>query len=283
MIICADDYGLNDPTSEGILDLVASRSVSAVSCMMTGKNISAHMKQILPFRPNIDLGLHLVLTNENCLADNSRRAGLAHSDSAFFSSFRLYQKIFCGQISPEPILIEFRRQLEIFCELTGALPDFIDGHEHIHQLPVVRQAYIALLNFIKGKAKIYARNSFMPRSIHSYYFMKDWRVSFNAFWISLLGQQLKAKLQANDIPTNEHLFGYHNYLDPNGFAESFGFSLSSSAQTNDVFFAHPGFYNPINQVADPLASARPMNLEFLKLKAPAKLREQGFSMNRFQF
>ncbi len=47
---------------------------------------------------------------------------------------------------------EIEAQIDAFEQATGRRPDFIDGHQHVHGLPGVRKALIAVLaaRYAKG-------------------------------------------------------------------------------------------------------------------------------------
>ena len=76
MIICADDFGISQSVSDGILELLSKKRLSAVSCMLNyDGNIINQIDSLLSFKSNCDIGLHLNLTSGKPLSygiDKSR-------------------------------------------------------------------------------------------------------------------------------------------------------------------------------------------------------------------
>ena len=65
MIICADDYGLREDIDRAILELCNRRRLTAVSCMVLFERCNAGaLKRLLAHEGNVDIGLHLCLTDE---------------------------------------------------------------------------------------------------------------------------------------------------------------------------------------------------------------------------
>ncbi|PYL27152.1 MAG: hypothetical protein DMF45_13020 [Verrucomicrobia bacterium] len=63
MIVCADDYGCSDDANRAIVELVAARRVSAVSCMAGLPHCAPdNLKPLLEHADHIDVGLHFTVT-----------------------------------------------------------------------------------------------------------------------------------------------------------------------------------------------------------------------------
>lgn len=80
------------------------------------------------------LGLHLNLTER--LAAGSLATPLP----------RLVLRAYLGTLNHALVRRELDRQLDAFDAGVGHPPEFIDGHQHVHQLPVVREALIEALD-----------------------------------------------------------------------------------------------------------------------------------------
>ena len=50
---------------------------------------------------------------------------------------------YCASFKPQKIAVEVGAQIKAFAAAFGRLPDFIDGHQHVHVFPQVREAVIA--------------------------------------------------------------------------------------------------------------------------------------------
>ena len=63
MILCADDYGQNHAISDGILNLIRNRKINSVSCLVTTACWRERARDLQPLLKNIEVGLHLTLTD----------------------------------------------------------------------------------------------------------------------------------------------------------------------------------------------------------------------------
>lgn len=50
-------------------------------------------------------------------------------------------------------------QLERFIQLMGRWPDFIDGHQHVHQFPLIRKAMMAVYEQRLQSPAVWVRSS----------------------------------------------------------------------------------------------------------------------------
>ena len=50
-----------------------------------------------------------------------------------------------AEAKPERLVIEIATQLRAFADAFGRLPDFLDGHQHVHLLPQVRDAFLKVV------------------------------------------------------------------------------------------------------------------------------------------
>lgn len=132
IILCADDYGLSKSVGVGIRQLAAARRLSAVSCMSSALTWPAEAALLQPLRDKIDVGLHFNLTQ-----------GFGESsvtDLAFWIISSL-----AGSINKNLIEREFIWQLDRFESVWGEPPDFVDGHQHVHIFPGIRNVVFRLL------------------------------------------------------------------------------------------------------------------------------------------
>jgi predicted glycoside hydrolase/deacetylase ChbG (UPF0249 family) len=90
---------------------------------------------------NADVGMHLVLTQFVPLGPMPRLA----ASGALPRLNRLMALAYTGGLDPVEIGDEIDRQLDAFERGMGRPPDHVDGHHHVHQLPVVRDALIQRL------------------------------------------------------------------------------------------------------------------------------------------
>lgn len=134
IVICADDYGMHPHVDSAIVDLAASGRLSATSVLVDGAGLreTAHWLDGI----DIDVGLHLNLTESLGKSGDARYAG---------SLGRLILDCYRGSVSVSWLQATIRRQLDAFEDTFGRVPAYIDGHQHVHQLPGVRQLLVTEL------------------------------------------------------------------------------------------------------------------------------------------
>lgn len=119
--LCADDYGMSVPINKGIIQLLNLGRLSAVSCATNYSHWKHSAKKLLPFIEQINIGLHFNLDT---------------------TIINLIIKSYTKQLKPQAILQELRMQYNEFIKYIGHAPAYIDGHQHIHSLPTIRECII---------------------------------------------------------------------------------------------------------------------------------------------
>lgn len=124
--LTADDFGLHAGIDAAILELAESHRIQALGCMMGGQSWRSSAPR-LRSHPSLgaELGLHLDLT-ERPLERVPRPLRMLILDAY---SLRLDRR---------SVRAEIRLQLNAFEAALGRAPDYVDGHQHVHQLPGVR-------------------------------------------------------------------------------------------------------------------------------------------------
>ena len=131
LIVTADDFAQSADIDAGITALILKNRVSAASCLT--------MSPRWPVASNL-------LTNEiRGLAD----IGL-HLDFTQYAAYKLRLPIlmaraFLQSLPKKEILISINAQLDRFEAALGTRPDYVDGHQHVHQLPQIREALLEVL------------------------------------------------------------------------------------------------------------------------------------------
>jgi len=134
VILCADDYALNESVSRGIVALAEAGRLSATSVMTLSPRWALDAAVLAPWRGRIDVGLHLDWTSEFALA-----AGHGAPLGA------LMRRSCWPGLAPAQVRAEVQRQLDRFEQHWGAPPDHVDGHQHVQQFPGLRQAVVDIL------------------------------------------------------------------------------------------------------------------------------------------
>jgi chitin disaccharide deacetylase len=147
IILCADDYGISPAVSGAIRDLLARGRINATSVMTAAPSMDAAEAAALIAAANgAAVGLHLTLT--------APFKPLSHAyaplrQGTFLSLPAMLLRAQLRLLKPERIAVEIARQLAAFSAAFGRPPDFVDGHQHVHLLPQVREA---MLRCVKNAA-----------------------------------------------------------------------------------------------------------------------------------
>jgi predicted glycoside hydrolase/deacetylase ChbG (UPF0249 family) len=137
VIINADDIGMHPSIDHGVAELAGLGIITSASVMALGSPDAVALDVMR--RRGVSLGLHLDFTSH--LVPNG------------CSLPRLMLAAWTRQLDPSALRNQIHQQMERFCHLTGQWPDFIDGHEHVHQFPVIRDVLCEVLrNLAQGIA-----------------------------------------------------------------------------------------------------------------------------------
>lgn len=147
LALCADDFGQSKEISDGIIELIACRRVCATSVLTEGPDWPASAYRLQRYQDRADVGIHLNLTHP---FDNTR------GNRPLIYWLLLTQ---LGLVSRKWVLQRFLDQIDLFVKYFDRLPDFIDGHQHVHAFPVIRQAMLEAiqLRWPEGSGKPWIR------------------------------------------------------------------------------------------------------------------------------
>ena len=141
VVLCADDYAFNAPVSQGIVALAVLGRLSATSVMSLSPRWSEDAVALRDVRERMDVGLHLDWTSSFAVAAG-HGSGLAAVMAR--AALRWYSRA--------SIEDEIERQLDAFEQHWQAPPDHIDGHQHVQQFAVFRDALAQVLLRRYGRA-----------------------------------------------------------------------------------------------------------------------------------
>jgi chitin disaccharide deacetylase len=143
-ILCADDYAMTLGISDGIDELAAAGRLSATSVMVTTPHWPSFGPRVAKLREQVAVGLHFNLTLGRALGPMPQLAPLGR----FGAVGAIIKLGFRGRIAEPEVAAELGRQLNLFRQVSGRWPDFIDGHQHVHALPGVRTAFLGCVKQI---------------------------------------------------------------------------------------------------------------------------------------
>lgn len=255
--LCADDYGIAPGVGVAVRDLLARGRLSATSGMAASPHWpeeAEKLKALAGGNGGFEVGLHLVLTDQAPLAAMPRTAPLGRLPSLP----RMLGLAVARVLNGAEIAAEMERQLDHFEAAWGAPPAFVDGHQHVHQLPVVRRALLDLYErrlrphgtrmryCVRPAADILAAGVAVPR----------------ALVIAALGQAWARLGRAARVPGNRHFAGVRGAAERRPFGEQLKAWLTT-ARPGTLIMCHPGSVDEALIAADPLTTPREGEYAFL--------------------
>ncbi len=167
----------------------------------------------------------------------------------------LIRQCYLRRVDRSMIQDEIEEQCDGFERLLGKRPDYVDGHQHVHQLPVVREVLLQVLQRRYGPALPWLRSTRAPRDIR---LLRD---GFKATLIETLGARpLQRAAKKAGFQTSRHLLGVYDFSgDKRQYLDRLD-TWISMASPADVLVCHPA--SGVN-AGDPLGHQR--EVEFAAL------------------
>jgi chitin disaccharide deacetylase len=253
VVLCADDYALTPGINEAILNLLDAGRISGASVMPATEIWRTSSADIKPFLGAADIGLHFTLT-ELPLMGAAPSVTISGSPVSFPN---LALKAYTGQIDTQDIREELTRQWNSFVDETGQLPSHIDGHQHVHQLPSIREAIVQHIIELPEAEWPYIR-------VCKEYSGSIWRRGLDPMRsqvFSLAANKLCHLAGENGIRVNNGFSGIYNFDPARDYATLFEQFLSE-VESGALVLCHPGALEARMQV-DPISLARRNEYKFL--------------------
>lgn len=141
VILCADDYAISPGVSEAIRALIAGRRINATSVMTVFDGLAEEAEALTQAAQGTgaSIGLHVTLTG----TFPPLTPGMAGPLGYFPPLSRLILSALSRRLDPRAVEAEVEAQFVAFRAAFGHAPHHVDGHQHVHVLPVVRSAVLA--------------------------------------------------------------------------------------------------------------------------------------------
>lgn len=251
VVLCADDYGLSPGVSRGILDLARKGRISATGSMTNLPAFSDAAPALCELHGTVGLGLHLTLTTGAPLGPLPRLA----PDGRLPSLGRLMRHALSGGLAPEDVRPEIERQLDAFAGAMGRLPDFVDGHQHVHVLPGVRGALLAALSARGWRGWLRDPGDRLGA-------IRARPQAGKALVVAGLGLGFGSAARRAGFATNRGFSGFSDFAEGEGFADAFERSFRALGPA-PVVMCHPGEIDDGLRALDPVVASRPLELAYL--------------------
>jgi predicted glycoside hydrolase/deacetylase ChbG (UPF0249 family) len=274
LILCADDFGYGAGVNRGIVALAARQRLSAVSCITIGGDFRASAPELAELEGALDIGLHLTLTE---LGPAGPMPALA-PDGRFPAIGELLRQAYRGKLAAPEIRDEILRQLEGFRTAFGRNPDFLDGHQHVHLLPTVRDAVLALFEMRElHRAHTYLRDCHEPAGA-----VVARRVAVpKALFLAALGRSLHRAIRRRGLAANDSFRGIYDF-DPAADYRALMRRFLRGPGARPLAMCHPAAPAFAPLPGDPIAPARIREFAYLASAAfPEDLAEAGVRLARF--
>lgn len=270
--LCADDYGIAPGVNDAIRRLIASGRLNATSVMVVSPHFNAGEAAALAAlnagEARAALGLHVTLTGP--LAPMSEDF-LPLREGHFPALKDMMQLSFARRLRPERLAIEIGTQLRVFREAFGRLPDFIDGHQHVHLFPQVRDAFLRVV--VEAAPRAWVRQCGRARSARR---LRDRK----ALVLDVLSLGLRSRARRLGLAVNPAFAGAYEFSAKADFAKTFPRFLAGLPD-GGLIMCHPGFVDAELKQLDPLTTLREHEFAYFESDAfPLALAEHGVALAR---
>jgi predicted glycoside hydrolase/deacetylase ChbG (UPF0249 family) len=267
VVLCADDFGLTEGVSRGILDLAEAGRISATGAMTNRPDWPRLAPLLRPLAGRIGVGLHLNLTTAAPLGSMPNLA----PGGTCPALGDLVKRAVTGRLPIAEVRCEIERQLDAFEQTFGAPPAFVDGHQHVHVLPGIRSALLAALAGRGLRGRMWLRDpgdriaSVVRRGVSAR----------KALVVAAFAVGFRRAARAAGFDTNEGFSGYSPFEAGTPPEQVFEQALTALGP-RPVVMAHPGYADAALRTLDPVVESREQELAYLKSGAfAALLRERN--------
>ena len=255
VFLCADDFAMTNGISRAIVELAEAGLLSATSAIVTSAHWPAHATWLARLRGRISTGLHLNLT-----------LGASLGVMPTFAPERLFPPVgrvttaaLRGVLPADEIAAEIERQLTAFEREMGFPPDHIDGHQHVHALPVIRTALLGIL------ARRYPAVTIQPLlrapADEARRIIRRGTSAGKSMTLSLLTRPFGAAARGRGFSTNDGFAGVTGFGV--GCVKADFAAACRASGPRHMVMCHPGFVDDELMRLDPVRERRQKEFETL--------------------
>jgi chitin disaccharide deacetylase len=265
--LCADDYGISPSVNAAIRELIGRGRLNATSVMTAAAHLdageAAALARLNSGGKRAALGLHVTLT----APFQPLSEGFAPLvDSHFLSLKTTMRAAITRRLNRERVAREVTAQVQAFVTAFGRPPDFIDGHQHVHLFPQVRDAVLKVAAEMAPGA--WVRQCGRPRSARRLKGRKE-------LLLDILSVSFRRKARRLGVATNPAFAGAYNFDGKPVFATIFPRFLAGLPD-GGLIMCHPGFVDSELKRLDPLTDQREREFAYFSSDDfPRTLAEHG--------
>ena len=265
--LCADDYGISPSVNAAIRELIGCGRLNATSVMTAAAHLdageAAALARLNSGGKRAALGLHVTLT----APFQPLSEGFAPLvDGRFLSLKTTMRAAITRRLNRERVAREVTAQVQAFVTAFGRPPDFIDGHQHVHLFPQVRDAVLKVAAEMAPGA--WVRQCGRPRSARRLKGRKE-------LLLDILSVSFRRKARRLGVATNPAFAGAYNFDGKPVFATIFPRFLAGLPD-GGLIMCHPGFVDSELKRLDPLTDQREREFAYFSSDDfPRTLAEHG--------
>jgi chitin disaccharide deacetylase len=266
IILCADDYGISPAVSGAIRDLIAKKRINATSVMVTAPTFShAEAAALREAAGNhATIGLHLTLT----APFRPHADGFTPLHRGAFPPLASMAR--CGltrSLSPALLDVEIAGQFAAFRSAFGRTPDYIDGHQHIHVFPQIREALLRATKHAAPHAWLRQCGRAVRKNLEP-----------KGLVLDALSRRFRRLAAEHGLRTNPAFAGTYAFRAGADYAKLFPDFLDGMPD-GGVIMCHPGIVDAELAQLDPLTDLREREYAyFLGDAFPQLLQRRGYEL-----
>lgn len=252
-ILCADDFGMHPAVDAAVAQLCLAGRLSATSCMTTAPRWQQAAPLLQALRPRLSVGLHFNLTESHGGAVPAQPLAT------------VIRQAYTGHWSAAQMRALWVQQLDAFEQALGTPPDFIDGHQHVHQLPGLCDAMLAVMQQRYTAAQMPWVRSTAPVGTL-------WRSPKAAIIALLGGWQTTRSLRKAGVLINHGFGGVYGFDAAS--PESYGAQMAQwlpQVHSGSLLMCHPATQEV---EGDAIGAQRPVEWAYLRSEAFGALLAQ---------
>ena len=260
IVICADDFGLSDNVNKGILDLLEKEIINATSCMSNMPALKYGIINLKKIYSNfIHVGIHLNLTEGTPFT----KAASISKNKEFLPLSKLLAKSKLRSIKYTDVYNELKAQIDNFIDQWGDLPDFIDGHQHVHHFPIIRKVVIDLykdFNIVEKQTYIRSTLNMDKSDFKSLIIYRSGAKKFNKLLVD------------NNIKHNTSFSGIYSLENSNQDFRKVMLKAYAEIKDGGLIMCHPAIDIDEN---DPISKSRVNEFKYFKSEQAIKDQDEN--------
>lgn len=269
LVMCADDFGRSAAIDDAIVELAERGRLGAATVMVGEAKLwrsCAALKRV----GTIEIGLHVVLSGDVSAEGRATLSGgYVPRDIDGLTRAALLRRLPLDRIA-----LEVAAQFDEFERVFGHAPHFVDGHQHCHVLPGIRE--IVLLTAAQRSPSCWVRSC--EESLAS--LIRRGVDRGRALRSAVLSRGMRASTRALGLRANDGFAGLYDLRDPLNYHRRLPRFMDHASGPNHLVICHPA---RAADSGDAIGPARVAEYDFLS-RAPIELlaADRGLSLGTFR-